>query len=70
MAEAQIPTRVEMSCNRCPLHVPGLVGWGQMSFPAEDGKSNRVCSAVLAEQPNQVWAFGVGEELPFLQDGP
>lgn len=41
-----------------------------MSFLAEDGKSNPVCSAVVAEQPNQVWSFGVGEELPFLQGGP
>lgn len=41
-----------------------------MSFLAEDSKSNRVRSAVLAEQPSQVWSFGVGEELPFPQGGP
>ena len=41
-----------------------------MSFLAEDSKSNCVGSAVLAEQPNQVWSFGVGEELPFPQGGP
>lgn len=41
-----------------------------MSFLAEDGKSNRVRSAVLAEQPSHLWSFGVGEELPFPQGGP
>lgn len=40
-----------------------------MSFLAGDGKSNRVCSVILAEQPNQVQSFGVGEKLPFLQHG-
>lgn len=40
-----------------------------MSFLAEDGKSNCVCSAVLAEQPNQVQSFGLGEKISFLQHG-
>lgn len=40
-----------------------------MSFLAGNGKSNRVCSVILAEQPNQVQSFGVGEKLPFLQHG-
>lgn len=67
--EAQIQTHVEMSCNRCSLCVPVFVGWGQMSFLAVAGTSNCVCSAALAEQPNHVWSFGEGEELPFLQGG-
>lgn len=40
-----------------------------MSFLAEGGKSNRVCSAILAEQPNLVQSFGLGEKLPFPKHG-
>lgn len=45
------------------LHV--LMGRGQMSFLAKDSRSSCGCPAMLAEQPNQVWSLGVGEELSF-----
>lgn len=68
-ARAQSQTRREMSCHGCPLCVPVFAGWGLTSCLAEDGKSNRVCSAVLAEWPNQVQSFGLGEKLSLLQHG-
>lgn len=58
---------------KCPvrgvLWLCVFVGWGQTSFLAEGSKSSCVLLAVLAEQPNQVWSFGGGRELPFLLGG-
>lgn len=41
------------------------MGWEEAFFLAEDSRSSYGCPAVLAEQPNRVWSFGVGEELSF-----
>lgn len=68
-AQVQSLTHVEMSCDRCLLCAPVFAAWGQMSFFAEDCKSNRVCSAVLAEQPNRVQSFGLGENCPSCSMG-
>lgn len=60
----------QLGC-KCPargvLWLRLFVGWGQAPFLAEGSKSSCVLSAGLAEQPNQVWSFGVGGELPFLR---